>query len=113
VAIAAEESFYILRFDREAYNEKLEEGGEITDEGVEEAFDVITEVAERFVNLRLHLDFSEWSQVSRRRSGLAIASFSLPQTNYRTWWATNLIPSARSTRTFARFLERLCGSPSI
>lgn len=47
VAIAAEDSFYILRFDRDAYNEKLEEGAQITDEGVEEAFEVIADVPER------------------------------------------------------------------
>ncbi|KAF7432578.1 hypothetical protein PC9H_004520 [Pleurotus ostreatus] len=46
VAIAAEDSFYILRFDRDAYNEKLEEGAQITDEGVEEAFEVIADVPE-------------------------------------------------------------------
>ncbi|ETW83757.1 hypothetical protein HETIRDRAFT_415508 [Heterobasidion irregulare TC 32-1] len=46
VAIAAEDSFFILRFDRDAYNAKLEEGAEIGDEGVEEAFEVIGEVSE-------------------------------------------------------------------
>ncbi|KAF8187171.1 coatomer protein [Pholiota molesta] len=46
VAIASEDSFYILRFDRDAYNAKLEEGTEITDEGVEEAFEVIADVSE-------------------------------------------------------------------
>jgi coatomer subunit beta' len=46
VAITAEDSFYILRFDRDAYNAKVEEGAEITDEGVEEAFEVVTEVSE-------------------------------------------------------------------
>ena len=35
-----------LRFDRDAYNAKVEEGAEITDEGVEEAFEVVTEVSE-------------------------------------------------------------------
>ena len=35
-----------LRFDRDAYNTKVEEGAEITDEGVEEAFEVVTEVSE-------------------------------------------------------------------
>jgi coatomer subunit beta' len=43
VAITAEDSFYILRFD---YNAKVEEGAEITDEGVEEAFEVVIEVSE-------------------------------------------------------------------
>ncbi|KAF8886974.1 coatomer protein [Infundibulicybe gibba] len=46
VAITAEDSFYILRFDRDAYDAKLEEGAEITDEGVEEAFEVVADVAE-------------------------------------------------------------------
>lgn len=49
MAVAAEESFYILRFDRDAYNAKLEEGADIGDEGVEEAFEVIAEVPERCV----------------------------------------------------------------
>ncbi|KAL6307108.1 coatomer beta [Sparassis latifolia] len=46
VAIASEDSFYILRFDRDAYITKLEEGGEIGDEGVEEAFELVAEVQE-------------------------------------------------------------------
>jgi len=47
VAITSEDSFYILRFDRDAYNAKLEEGAEITDEGVEEAFEVVADVPEK------------------------------------------------------------------
>ncbi|KAF8324305.1 coatomer beta [Cantharellus anzutake] len=46
VAITAEDSFYVLRFDRDAYNQRLEEGAEITDEGVEEAFNVVAEITE-------------------------------------------------------------------
>ncbi|KII94541.1 hypothetical protein PLICRDRAFT_169285 [Plicaturopsis crispa FD-325 SS-3] len=46
VAITTDDSFYILRFDRDAYNAKLEEGAVITDEGVEEAFEVVTELPE-------------------------------------------------------------------
>ncbi|KAJ2912197.1 hypothetical protein MD484_g8213, partial [Candolleomyces efflorescens] len=44
VAIASDDSYYILRFDREAYSNKVDEGVEITDEGVEEAFDVVAEI---------------------------------------------------------------------
>jgi len=44
VAITADDSFYILRFDRDAYNNALAEGAEITDEGVEEAFEVIADI---------------------------------------------------------------------
>ena len=35
-----------LRFNWDAYNAKVEEGVEITDEGVKEAFEVVTEVSE-------------------------------------------------------------------
>ncbi|GAA5990741.1 hypothetical protein JCM11641_006663 [Rhodosporidiobolus odoratus] len=46
VAIAGEESFYVLRFDRDAYQQALDSGAEIDDEGVEEAFDLETEMSE-------------------------------------------------------------------
>ncbi len=46
VAISSTDSTYILRFDREAYNARLDSGMEIGDEGVEEAFDVVTELSE-------------------------------------------------------------------
>ena len=46
VAITAEDTFYILRFNREAYEAKIAETADITDEGVEEAFEVIAEVSE-------------------------------------------------------------------
>ncbi|KAF9260701.1 coatomer protein [Marasmius fiardii PR-910] len=46
VAVVADDSFYILRFDRDAYEVKLAEGALITDEGVEEAFDVVADVQE-------------------------------------------------------------------
>jgi coatomer subunit beta' len=49
VAITTEDSFYVLRFDRDAYNAEIERGTEITDEGVEEAFDVVSEVSEKWV----------------------------------------------------------------
>ncbi|KAG8219095.1 coatomer WD associated region-domain-containing protein [Butyriboletus roseoflavus] len=52
VAIASEESFYILRFDRDAYNAKLEESVEVTDEGVEESFDVVSEVADNVMTAK-------------------------------------------------------------
>lgn len=46
VAIAGEDSFYVLRFDREAYQAHLESGEPIDDEGVEDAFDVVCEIPE-------------------------------------------------------------------
>lgn len=36
----------MLRFDRDAYANRVEAGGEIGDEGVEEAFDVVAEINE-------------------------------------------------------------------
>ena len=58
----SEDSFYILRFDRDAYNAKVEEGaGIVDDEGVEEVFEIVAEVSE----------------------GVILKSF-LPPDNYRT-----------------------------
>ena len=42
---------YLLQFDREAYNEALNSGAHIGDEGVEAAFDLINEVTETYVNV--------------------------------------------------------------
>lgn len=46
VAITSEDSFYVLRFDRDAYNSKIDSGDIIGDEGVEEAFELIAESSE-------------------------------------------------------------------
>lgn len=47
VAIACDDAFYILHFNRAAYQSALDRtGGRIGDEGVEEAFDFINEVPE-------------------------------------------------------------------
>ena len=46
-AITCEGAFYVLRFNREAAEAKLGKLGE--DEGIEEAFDVVSEVPETYV----------------------------------------------------------------
>jgi len=46
VAITSEDSFYILRFDRDAYVQAIEAGEDLGDEGVEAAFDVVAEISE-------------------------------------------------------------------
>ncbi|ORX33386.1 coatomer WD associated region-domain-containing protein [Kockovaella imperatae] len=46
VAIMAEDSYYILRFDRDAYQARVDAGDVIGDEGVEEAFEVVAEISE-------------------------------------------------------------------
>ncbi|KAL9948224.1 hypothetical protein D7B24_009247 [Verticillium nonalfalfae] len=45
VTLACEDSFYVLRFSREAYNEALQ-NGEADEDGVEAAFEVITDINE-------------------------------------------------------------------
>jgi coatomer subunit beta' len=47
VAITSEETFYILRFNRDAYNAKVDAGADLGDEGVEEAFEMVTEMPEK------------------------------------------------------------------
>ncbi|GAA5900352.1 hypothetical protein JCM5296_001406, partial [Sporobolomyces johnsonii] len=46
VAIAGDDSFYVLRFDRDAYQARLDSGAELDDEGVEEAFELEAEIAD-------------------------------------------------------------------
>ena len=46
VAITAEDSFYVLRFDRDAYLARVDSGEIIDDEGVEEAFELVAEISE-------------------------------------------------------------------
>lgn len=46
VAIAGEDSFYVLRFDRDAYAAYIDNGGELDDEGVEEAFELEADIAD-------------------------------------------------------------------
>lgn len=47
MAIASEDSFYILKFDRDAYVAALE-AGPVGDEGVEDAFDLVAEISETY-----------------------------------------------------------------
>ena len=47
VAIVCEDSFYVLRFHGDAFNKLVESGATIPDDGVEEAFEFITEVSEK------------------------------------------------------------------
>ena len=46
MALACEETFYVLRFSREAYVAGVQ-AGEVDEDGVEAAFEVITDVNER------------------------------------------------------------------
>ncbi len=45
VAIACEDTFYVLRFSRENYVEAVQ-SGQVDDDGVEAAFEVITDISE-------------------------------------------------------------------
>ncbi len=46
VAIACEDTFYVLRFSRENYISAVQEGA-VDDDGVEAAFEVVTDINER------------------------------------------------------------------
>lgn len=46
VVLATEDSFYVLRFSKDAYLEALQDGSVDPDEGVEAAFELVTEVNE-------------------------------------------------------------------
>jgi coatomer subunit beta' len=52
VAIACEDTFYVLRFSREAYVAAVQ-AGEVEEDGVEAAFEIITDISERYVHLIL------------------------------------------------------------
>ncbi|KAK7461035.1 Coatomer subunit beta' [Stygiomarasmius scandens] len=68
VAIAAEDSFYVLRFDRDAYDTQVEEGAEIGDEGVEEAFDLVAEIPDAVRTAKWIGDCFIYSTTSNRLS---------------------------------------------
>lgn len=46
VALACEDTYYVLRFSREAYQAGLA-NGEADEDGVESAFEVVTDINER------------------------------------------------------------------
>lgn len=46
VCLACEDTFYILRFSRESYIEAVN-AGQVEDDGVESAFEVVTDINER------------------------------------------------------------------
>nr|CAG8554296.1 10880_t:CDS:10 [Entrophospora candida] len=46
VTIACEDSFYVLRFNRQAYQQFIEDGNEVGEEGVEQAFELLIDIQE-------------------------------------------------------------------
>ncbi|ORX80290.1 Coatomer, beta' subunit [Basidiobolus meristosporus CBS 931.73] len=46
MTIASDDSFFVLRFNRSAYDQFIESGGDPGDEGVEEALEFVTEIPE-------------------------------------------------------------------
>lgn len=49
VSIACEDTFYVLRFSRENYISAVQ-SGEVEDDGVEAAFEVVTDINERYTS---------------------------------------------------------------
>jgi len=48
LASATEDNFYVLRFNRAAYSEAVASGTTDPNEGVEDAFDVVVDISERY-----------------------------------------------------------------
>lgn len=46
VAVTSADSFYVLRFSRDEYVNFVDNGGDLGDEGVEDAFELVAEVSE-------------------------------------------------------------------
>lgn len=59
----------MLRFDRDAYNAKLEQGADLGDEGVEEAFDLVAEISDRYAAWCNSWASSHPVSASRQQSG--------------------------------------------
>jgi coatomer subunit beta' len=47
MTIACDDSFYVLRYNRLAYSQFVEAGGQVGEEGVEEALEFVTEIPEK------------------------------------------------------------------
>ena len=111
VAITSEESFYVLRFDRDAYNAKLEEGVEVTDEGVEEAFDVVSEVSDKqvwFPTISRIVHLTPLAAPRLQNGSGTVSSIPLRATESTTLSATSLIPLAHQTCTLCWIYSLLC-----
>lgn len=48
--LACDDTFYVLRYSRENYVEAVQ-AGQVDEDGVESAFEVITDITERYVTL--------------------------------------------------------------
>ncbi len=54
MAITTDQSFYILRYHKDAVTAALESGGAVDDDGIAEAFEVLNEIEEKYVPLNLY-----------------------------------------------------------
>lgn len=98
VAIACEDTFYVLRFSRENYVEAVQ-SGQVEEDGVEAAFEVITDISESYVYPPNFCLKPADQTVYELENGLATAS-STPTapTDSTTLLATKPTPSLTSTR---------------
>lgn len=78
VVITSEDSYYVLRFDRDAYNEKTEAGADLGDEGVEEAFDLVAEISEKYIAPSLHRPAITDPPLASRRVDGSVTASSIP-----------------------------------
>lgn len=59
MTLACEDTFYVLRFSRESYLAGLQ-AGEVDEDGVEAAFEVVTDINERQATCPLHTSRPEF-----------------------------------------------------
>jgi hypothetical protein len=76
VAIAADETFYVLRFNRAAYQEAAAAGTVDPNEGVEGAFEIVAEVSDKYHLRRLLL-----TTVYGQLNGWEMYAFTRPRTD--------------------------------
>ena len=83
VALACEDTFYVLRFSRENYNAAVQ-AGEVDEDGVESAFDVITDLNERYERIMNGMKYRvalTTLTAFGRRNGLVMSSSILTAPN--------------------------------
>ncbi|KAH9482103.1 Coatomer subunit beta' [Psilocybe cubensis] len=116
LAITSSDTFYILRFDRAAYDARVDAGGmeEIADEGVEEAFEVVAEVNESTLYLLGYIPAHNRVYLADKELNVYGYALSLAVVEYQTAVlrgdmdaASEILPSVpkEQVNKVARFLE--------
>ncbi|KAF9998771.1 hypothetical protein BGZ65_005768 [Modicella reniformis] len=107
MTIACKDSFYILRYNRQAYSQFVEAGGNVGEEGVEEALELVTEILETVqTDNRLYLVDKDINVVSYEIS-LSVIEYQTAVLRGDMGTAASLLPNVPQDQLnkIARFLE--------